>query len=117
VKLFKTYLAIPYFSHPPVGAIRFKYLSLRQIIMVKNELSDKIEELDWDFDGKKITKELDFESFAESLDFLNEIASLVEDNGSHPKAHITADGVKLTLPATGQLKKDHVDLAGEIDNL
>ena len=80
-------------------------------------LSDKIEELDWDFDGKKMQKELDFDSFSESLDFLNEVASLVEDMGIHPTVNISPDGVKLTLPASGQIKKDHVSLAEEIDNL
>jgi pterin-4a-carbinolamine dehydratase len=85
--------------------------------MAKNDLSQKAEELSWDFDGKKLTKNLEFDSFSESLDFLNEIASIVEDIGVHPKAHIHSDGVKLTIPASGQLNNDHMSLAEEIDNL
>jgi pterin-4a-carbinolamine dehydratase len=85
--------------------------------MAKNELNDKIEELNWDFDGKKMIKDLDFDSFSESLDFLNEVASIVEDIGVHPKVHISTDGIKLTLPASGQINKDHVNLAEGIDDL
>jgi pterin-4a-carbinolamine dehydratase len=85
--------------------------------MAKNDLKDKIEELNWDFDGKKITKHLDFESFSESVDFLNSVLNAVEDIGTHPKVHISEDGLKLTLPASGQIKEDHVSLAEEIDNL
>lgn len=85
--------------------------------MKKSDFNDRIEELDWIFDGKKLVKELDFDSFSESLDFLSEVASIVEDMGVHPKVHITPDGVKLILPASGQLNEEHIALAEEIDNL
>lgn len=70
-------------------------------------------------DSKKISKEFKFESFKESINFVNKVADLAENEGHHPNIKIHYKKVLLTLTthAIGGLSENDFILATKINNI
>ncbi len=89
--------------------------------------SDEVEELltevkGWDLLGgtpPKIQKEFKFKDFTESMDFVNEIGELAEEEGHHPDIEISYNVVTLQLytHAIDGLHENDFIMAAKIDEI
>ncbi|MDP2938626.1 MAG: 4a-hydroxytetrahydrobiopterin dehydratase [Candidatus Omnitrophota bacterium] len=70
-------------------------------------------------EGNKIRKEFKFKNFSASLDFVNNVAKIAEQEGHHPTILINYNKVKLTATthAIGGLSENDFILAAKIDKL
>lgn len=85
------------------------------------EIQQRLKQLhDWALEGGTIiTKEFNFDSFKEALDFVIKIGALAEQQGHHPNIFIEYNVVRLSLTthsARGLTEKDF-DLAAAIDSI
>ena len=73
---------------------------------------------EWDLDGKRITRTLEFDGFEESVEFVNDVADIAEKHGHHPDIDIRYDKVVLALTthSAGGLTEEDFLLAGAIDH-
>ena len=74
----------------------------------------------WEVEGEKeIQKKFNFKSFRESIDFVNRVANLAEEENHHPDIHIRYRNVTLDLSthAIGGLSENDFILASKIDLL
>ncbi len=73
---------------------------------------------EWDLDGNRITRTLEFDGFEESVEFVNDIADIAEKHGHHPDIDIRYDKVVLsvTTHSAGGLTEEDFLLAGAIDH-
>ncbi|MGV8142045.1 MAG: 4a-hydroxytetrahydrobiopterin dehydratase [Candidatus Pacearchaeota archaeon] len=71
----------------------------------------------WSLDSDSIFKEYNFETFLESLDFVNAVAGVAEKNAHHPTILVNYNTVLLTLTthSAGGLTEKDFTLAREID--
>lgn len=63
---------------------------------------NKVKELlkktpNWDLKGKKIERNFEFTDFKESMQFVNKVADIAEEQGHHPDFHIHYNKVILEL--------------------
>jgi 4a-hydroxytetrahydrobiopterin dehydratase len=75
---------------------------------------------DWQVEeDKKIKKEFKFKDFLGSMDFVNKVARLAEEEGHHPAIFISYNKVKITLAthAIGGLSENDFIMAAKIDKL
>jgi 4a-hydroxytetrahydrobiopterin dehydratase len=75
---------------------------------------------DWKVDAnKKISKEYSFVNFKHTMDFVNKVAGLAEEEGHHPDMHVYYGKVviELTTHAINGLSENDFILASKIDNL
>lgn len=70
-------------------------------------------------DNKLIKKTFKFKTFRESIDFVNQVANLAEDEGHHPDIHIRYTRVtfELTTHAIKGLSENDFIMASKIDLL
>jgi 4a-hydroxytetrahydrobiopterin dehydratase len=70
-------------------------------------------------EDKKIKKEFRFKDFKESLDFVNSVGSLAEEEKHHPNITIIYNKVRLSLSthAIGGLSQNDFIIAAKIDKL
>ena len=70
-------------------------------------------------DNKLIKKTFKFKTFRESIDFVNQVANLAEDEGHHPDIHIRYNRVtfELTTHAIKGLSENDFIMASKIDLL
>ncbi len=62
------------------------------------EVSEKLGELkDWERDGDTIVKRYEFPNFRRAVDFVDEVANVVEELNHHPTITINYDNVTITL--------------------
>ena len=76
--------------------------------------------MEWDLvEDKKIKKEFKFKNFKESLNFVNRIGVLAEEEGHHPNITIIYNKVIVTLftHAIGGLSENDFIMAAKIDRL
>lgn len=76
--------------------------------------------LGWDLiDDVKIKKEFKFKDFKQSLDFVNKVGSLAEQEQHHPNITIIYNKVRITLSthAIGGLSQNDFIMAAKIDKL
>ncbi len=73
----------------------------------------------WELEGDEITRTLEFETFLEAVEFVNDLAEIAEESQHHPDIDIRYS--KVTLRLTTHHKKGLTDLdfemAQRIDNL
>lgn len=63
-----------------------------------DEIDSGLSSLDgWKVEGKTIAKTFSFEDFAQSIDFVDHVASAAEEADHHPDIDIRFDKVTLTL--------------------
>lgn len=75
---------------------------------------------DWKVEGnKKISKDYSFVNFKHTMDFVNKVAELAEEEGHHPDMHVHYGKVviELTTHAIGGLSENDFIMAHKIDNL
>ncbi len=85
---------------------------------------DEVEKLlrkipEWDHEGKKITRVLEFDEFMDGIDFVDGVAEIAEEAGHHPDIDIRWCTVTLNLTTheQGGLTEADFELAKRIDNL
>ena len=90
---------------------------------MKSELArDKLKNLNnWNLtqDGKKITKDFQFKDFLTTLDFVNKIGNIAENQGHHPDIYFTWGKCTITIythKINGLHENDFI-LASKIDQL
>lgn len=82
------------------------------------EVQQRLDEIgDWDHEGDEIFKTFEFDDFAASITFVNEVAKLADRYDHHPDIDIRWNKVKLTLSthSEGGLTARDFDLANEIE--
>ncbi len=75
---------------------------------------------DWKVEeNKKISKDYSFVNFKHTMDFVNKVADLAEEEGHHPDMHVYYGKVtiELTTHAIKGLSENDFILASKIDNL
>ena len=73
----------------------------------------------WTLVDKSIQREFSFQDFRQSMDFVNRIADLAEEQNHHPDIFISYSRVKLVLSThkVGGLSRNDFILAAKIDLL
>lgn len=71
----------------------------------------------WKRKGETLTKEYTFDSFRNTIVFVNRVASLSDDLNHHPDIDIRYDKVRLTLSTheAGGITEKDLDLAERVD--
>jgi 4a-hydroxytetrahydrobiopterin dehydratase len=90
-------------------------LNQKEVAELKKHISD-----DWKVsDNNKITKEFAFVSYRHTMDFVNKVADLAEEEGHHPVIHIYFGRAVLELwtHAINGLSENDFILAAKIDKL
>ena len=84
-------------------------------------IEQRLQELDsWAIEGATdLVKEYLFESFIESIDFVNQVAQIAEKHQHHPTILINYTSVRLTLSTHSEhaLTEKDFDLAKAIDSI
>ena len=90
-------------------------LTEKQIIELKNYISE-----DWKIiDNNRITKEFFFVSYRHTIDFVNKVADIAEEEGHHPVMHVYFGRAVVELwthSITGLSENDFI-LASKIDKI
>jgi 4a-hydroxytetrahydrobiopterin dehydratase len=70
-------------------------------------------------DAKMLAKSFRFKNFAETMNFVNEVARIAEEEGHHPDMSVSynAVGIELTTHAIGGLSENDFILAAKIDEI
>jgi 4a-hydroxytetrahydrobiopterin dehydratase len=73
----------------------------------------------WALAGEKIGREFEFADFRGSIDFINNVAEVAEEQGHHPDICVSYNKVKLELSThkIGGLSKNDFILASKIDRI
>lgn len=73
----------------------------------------------WALAGDKLEREFEFADFRGSIDFLNHVAEVAEEQGHHPDISVYYNKVKLDLTThkIGGLSKNDFILAAKIDRI
>lgn len=90
-------------------------LNAREINDLEKEISK-----DWKIlDQKKIFREFSFVSYKHTMDFVNKVANLAEEEGHHPVMHVYFGrvGIELWTHAIDGLTENDFILAAKIDVL
>lgn len=90
-------------------------LDENEIAEYRKNISD-----DWKvIENKKILKEYLFENYRQSIDFVNKVANLAEDEGHHPVMHVFFGRVVIELwtHAIDGLSENDFIMAFKIDEL
>lgn len=74
---------------------------------------------DWEYLGNKISKEFLFVNYRHTMDFVNSVANLAEEEGHHPVMHVYYSRVIIELwtHAINGLSENDFILASKIDKL
>jgi 4a-hydroxytetrahydrobiopterin dehydratase len=90
-------------------------LTALKIEKLKKSISD-----DWQVvDDKRLTKRILFVNFRHTMDFVNRVADLAEEEGHHPILHVTYSDLVIDLytHAINGLSENDFILAAKIDKL
>lgn len=75
---------------------------------------------DWEvMDNKKIFREFSFVNYRHTMDFVNKVAAIAEEEGHHPDMHVSYGKVDVELwtHAVGGLTENDFILAAKIDRI
>ena len=74
---------------------------------------------EWDNTKKHIERTFEFDEFFQSIDFVNGVAEVAEEQGHHPDIDIRFSKVRISISthSEGGLTDADFDLAEKIDNL
>ena len=74
---------------------------------------------EWDHEKNAITRTIEFEEFNDAIDFVNDLAEIVEEAQHHPDITIRHNRVtlKLTTDDVGGVTDLDIELAQRVDNL
>ncbi len=88
--------------------------------LTNEEIRQKLKELDgWQLDGDSIKKEWEFEDFNEAMDFIRDVADVVDEYDHHPELFNVYNKVSLTFTThdAGGLTDKDFEVASEIDDI
>ncbi len=80
-------------------------------------IDEKIKNLEWEYRNGKISKRFELASFSEVIEFINDIAEIIEKRRYYPLITIDAMNVKITLPREKQLSEKDIALANAIEKV
>lgn len=80
-------------------------------------IEEKARRLGWKYDNGKIMKIFEFASFREVIEFINDIADIIEKRKHYPLITIDSINVKITLPREKQLGEKDLALANAIEKI
>ncbi len=89
-------------------------------LLEKSELADALKKCpEWDQEGRKISRTVEFEEFNDAIDFVNDLAEIAEKAEHHPDILIRHTKVTLTLTThdAGGITDLDIEVAQRIDNL
>ena len=89
-------------------------------LIPKTDLNAWIKKIpEWDLEDKSVTRAVEFDSFSEAIDFVNDVAEIAEDAQHHPDIDVRYTRVTLTLTThdKGGLTAADFEMAGRIDTL
>ncbi|MDB6152130.1 MAG: pterin-4-alpha-carbinolamine dehydratase [Chthoniobacteraceae bacterium] len=74
---------------------------------------------EWEHEKKHIERSFEFDDFSDSIDFVNSVAEIAEEDEHHPDIDIRFNKVRLSLSthSEGGLTEKDFDLAEKIDTL
>lgn len=74
---------------------------------------------EWELEKAEISRVVEFESFGEAVDFVNDLAEVAEEANHHPDIDIRYTKVilRLTTHDAGGLTTNDFEMAQRIDNL
>ena len=74
---------------------------------------------EWDLEKNSITRTVEFEEFNDAIDFVNDLAEIVEEAQHHPEIIIRHSKVTLRLTTydAGGVTDLDIELAQRVDNL
>jgi 4a-hydroxytetrahydrobiopterin dehydratase len=74
---------------------------------------------EWELEKKQIERLFEFDEFNDSIDFVNSIAEIAEEEEHHPDIDIRFNKVRVVLTShdKGGLTEQDFELAEKIDNL
>lgn len=84
-----------------------------------DDIKSKLKKIpEWEYDGKKLTRTIEFDGFEEAVDFVNDVAEIAEKYEHHPEIDIRYNKVILmmTTHEAGGLTEDDFIVAGAIDH-
>jgi 4a-hydroxytetrahydrobiopterin dehydratase len=84
------------------------------------ELKNRLKKIpEWELEKKHIERTFEFDDFSESIDFVNSVAEVAEDEEHHPDIDIRYNKVRLLLSthSKGGLTDLDFNLAERIDTL
>ncbi len=88
-------------------------------LLEPDEIKTKLKKIpEWDLEGTRLLRTLEFDGFEEAVDFVNEVAEIAERHGHHPDIDIRYNKVilSLTTHSAGGLTEDDFAVAAVIDN-
>jgi 4a-hydroxytetrahydrobiopterin dehydratase len=73
----------------------------------------------WEHEKNHIERTFEFDDFAQSIDFVNGVADIAEDENHHPDIDVRYNKVRLMLSthAAGGLTENDFEVAEKIDTL
>jgi len=89
-------------------------------VLSDDEIRARLADLDrWERDGDALKRQLKFEDFQASVDFVNRITPVAEEMNHHPDICISWNTVDLTLSthSEGGITANDFELARQIDQL
>jgi 4a-hydroxytetrahydrobiopterin dehydratase len=89
-------------------------------LLDKNDLKAALKKCpEWEIEKNAIVRIVEFEEFADAIDFVNGVADIVEEAQHHPDIFIRHTRVTLTLTThdEGGITDADIELAQRIDNL
>jgi 4a-hydroxytetrahydrobiopterin dehydratase len=89
-------------------------------LLEKNELATALKKCpEWEYEDKAITRTLEFEEFMDAIDFINDLAEIVDEAQHYPDITIRDSRVtiRLTTEDEGGVTDLDIELAQRVDNL
>ena len=89
-------------------------------VLSDDEITSRLESLEgWERDGDALKRQLKFEDFQGSVDFVNRITPVAEEMNHHPDICISWNTVDLSLSthSEGGITEGDFELAAKIDSL
>ena len=89
-------------------------------LLAEDDLTAKLKKCpEWEHKGNEITRLIEFESFTEAIEFVNDLAEVAEKAYHHPDIDIRYSKVvlHLTTHSKGGLTEADFEMAQRIDNM
>ena len=89
-------------------------------LILEEEIDDVLKRCpEWDVEGSAITRTVEFEEYMESIDFVNDLAEIVNEAQYFPEIDIRDCKVtiRLTSEDAGGVTEIDIELASRIDNM
>ncbi len=89
-------------------------------LLNSQDIKDWLKKLpEWDLEKKHIERTFEFDDFTQSIDFVNSVAEIAEEEDHHPEIDVRYNKVRIQLSthAEGGLTDQDFEVAEKVDNL